>query len=87
MNPPTVQIASEVAAQFKKDLAALLAKYGEGASFPVEIRAEDHYHGYPECGEDIRMTVTIPALYDKDGNPVREWAEIDLGKMFCEFSK
>ncbi len=58
---------------FRADLLALLAKYDAG------LTAQDHYQGYPECGKDIRMTVTIPAIYDEDGETVRPWTEIDLG--------
>jgi hypothetical protein len=45
----------------------------------AEIEAEDHYPGYAECGEDIRMTVHVPGLYDEHGNTIRERCEIDLG--------
>ncbi len=37
--------------EFAKDLKALLVKYN------VEIEAQDHWEGYPECGQDVRMTV------------------------------
>lgn len=60
--------------EFTAELHALLAKYG------AEIDAEDHYSGYPECGSDVRMTVTIPAIHDANGETLREWTEIDLGK-------
>ena len=61
--------------QFTAELNALLAKYG------AELSAEDHFMGYAECGEDVRMTVTIPAIYDpKTFAYIREWTEIDLGR-------
>ena len=61
--------------QFISELKALLAKWD------AEIVAEDHFSGYAECGEDVRMTVTIPAIYDKEsGEYIREWTEIDLGR-------
>lgn len=66
--------ATEVEKAFRTELAVLLDKYG------AEIAAEDHYQGWAECGEDIRMTATIPSLYDKDGTPVREYVAIDLGR-------
>lgn len=62
-----------VTAQFKQALQELLDVWG------AELEARDHYDGYPECGEDIRMTVTIPAVYTADGDTEREWTEIDLG--------
>lgn len=68
--------AEEVAARFKQDLAALFEKWG------AEMETQDHYQGYPECGEDIRMTVTVPAVYNDQGDTVRERVEIDLGKYF-----
>ena len=34
-----------------EELAALLKKYN------AEMEADDHYTGYPECGQDIRITV------------------------------
>lgn len=36
---------------FIKELQQLLEKYD------AVILAEDHWQGYPECGEDVRMTV------------------------------
>lgn len=38
---------------FKKELADLLSKYG------AFIEADDHYQGYPECGQDIRIIASI----------------------------
>ena len=58
--------------QFIEELKMLLRKYD------ADILAKDHYDGYPECGEDIRMTVTIPAIYDGD-QEIRKFTEIDLG--------
>jgi hypothetical protein len=68
--------SKEVEAAFRADLAALLAKYG------AELDAKDHFQGYAECGEDVRMTVTVPAVYSADNELVREWTEIDLGRYF-----
>ena len=61
--------------EFREELNELLKRWG------AEIEAEDHYPGYPECGEDIRMTVKIPSLYDEHGNVVRERCEVDLGSL------
>ncbi len=63
----------EVTKNFKKDLKDLLVKYN------ADITAKDHYMGYPECGEDIKMIVDIPGIW-KDSNQVQEWTEIDLGR-------
>lgn len=53
---------------FKKELADLLSKYN------ATIEAKDHYQGYAECGEDVRMTVYIGDSIDIDlGTYV--WAE------------
>jgi len=67
--------AAEVEARVRADLSALLENWG------AELSAEDHYQGYPECGEDVRMTISVPAVYDKDGDTVRERVEIDLGRF------
>ena len=45
---------------FKKELAELLRKYN------ANIEAKDHYQGYPECGEDIRMEVWLNECVDLD---------------------
>jgi len=58
---------------FREELVALLAKY------EAELEAEDHYPGYSECGQDVRMTVYVPAKYDEDGALLRERCQIDLG--------
>ncbi len=69
-----MKTADEVAAAFRADLQALLDKYG------AELDAKDCYVGYSECGSDIRMIVTIPAIYGDDHcGPLSEWTEIDLG--------
>ena len=36
--------------QFEKELKLLLQKY------EVELKVEDHWEGYAECGKDIRIT-------------------------------
>ena len=38
---------------FKKELIQLLHKYG------AELEAEDHWQGYAECGQEIKMTVSF----------------------------
>jgi hypothetical protein len=75
-----VKPAEQVAAEFKADLHTLLDK------FCAELTAKDHWGGYPECGEDIRMTVTVPAIYDADHNCLREFTEIDLGSYVAAAS-
>jgi hypothetical protein len=66
---------------FIAELKALLKKYN------AEISAEDHYQGYPECGEDIYMTVSWMSEYDKDGNKLRpnhsKYGDFRIRKMFC----
>lgn len=68
-----MQTKEQVTAAFKAELQALLDKYG------AELEAKDFWQGYAECGEDVRMEVTVPAIYDADHNCVREWTGIDLG--------
>lgn len=59
---------------FLKDLKALLKEYD------AELSAEDHFSGYAECGEDVRMAVDLRGIYDENGETVRPYMEIDLGK-------
>lgn len=68
-----MQTKEQVEQAFRADLQALLDKYG------AELSAKDHWTGYAECGEDVRMTVEVPAIYDADYNCAREYTEIDLG--------
>lgn len=65
--------ADQIKRRFMAELQHLLVKWG------AELEAKDHWEGYPECGEDVRMTVTVPAIYDADHNCLREFTEIDLG--------
>lgn len=65
---------AQVEQDFRNDLNALLDKYR------AEIEASDHWTGYAECGSDIRMIVSIPALFDCEHNCTREAAEVDLGQ-------
>jgi len=53
--------------EFMSELRELFTKYN------AEISAVDCYPGYPECGEDIRMTI------DLDWHPEAGMDEIDLG--------
>jgi len=65
----------QVEIEFKAKLKALLREYD------AEISASDHWSGYAECGEDVRITVTIPSIFNAEtGEYVREWTEIDLGR-------
>jgi hypothetical protein len=71
--------SNQIKIEFLTDLKELLAKY-KGNNYSCEITAEDHFSGYAECGEDIKMTVTIPSIYEENGNQLREWIELDLGR-------
>ncbi len=42
--------AYEIRNKFIEELHALLKKYD------VKLKAEDHWRGYAECGEDVRIT-------------------------------
>lgn len=72
--PAPPETKARVSETFTAELRALLARWG------ADIEAADHYPGYPECGEDVRMTATIKGSFDADGNVTREWTEIDLGR-------
>ena len=68
-----MQTKADIETAFRAELMALLAKYD------AELEAEDHWQGYSECGEDVRMTVTVPAIWDENHDMQREFTEIDLG--------
>jgi hypothetical protein len=77
-----IKTKEQVEREFRAELQALLNKYG------AELEAKDYWTGYSECGEDVRMTVAIEGIYDKDGNTIRPWMEIDLGShIFPEKTK
>lgn len=71
----------EITIRFKNELQKLLSKYG------ASIEVEDHYQGHPDAGEDIRMTVYIPAIYDKNGEALRGHTEINLGRRIKSYLK
>lgn len=66
---------SERTEAFKAELLALCRKYGV-----TEIEAKDHYPGYAECGEDIRMIVEFKGDYLID--PPIPYEDLDLGSYF-----
>lgn len=68
------ETSDERSAEFLAELLALLHKYN------ATLDAADHYRGYAECGEDVRMTVSIPATWDSDNNMVCQETELNLGK-------
>ena len=70
-----MQTKEQIEQAFREELQALLDKYG------AELEANDHWQGYAECGEDVRMTVTIQGEWDEHGEQVREYTEIDLGAL------
>lgn len=71
----------ELKTKFLAELKELFDRYGK-ENYPVQIAAEDHYMGYPECGEDVRMTITIPEQWDEKGETTRPGCDIDLGSRF-----
>lgn len=56
--------------EFLQGLEELLSLHG------VELRATDHYPGYPECGQDIRIEAYACPDYD---NCNGEGIDIDFG--------
>ena len=81
----TMQTKEQVEAEFKAKLAALLDEYrveDPTGFWTPRIEASDHYQGYPECGEDIRIIVSLPPKRDSSGELIRDYAEIDLGSSF-----
>jgi hypothetical protein len=62
--------------ELKSKLIALCREYG------AEIEAKDHWTGYSECGQDVRMTLTIDGVY-MDGDVVHPYEGIDLGNRIA----
>lgn len=71
MSKSILEVEDEIRHSFIQELGALLIKYN------AEIRASDHWTGYPECGEDVRMTVTIESRYE-NSELIHGFIEIDL---------
>lgn len=67
-----METREQVDEAFRADLQALLNKYG------AAMEAEDHWTGYAECGQDVRMTVYVPAIWD-GSTQLRQDTTIDLG--------
>lgn len=70
-----MKTSEQIKIEFETALKQLLKSFNN-----ADMQADDHYSGYPECGEDIKITVTIPAVYDENHNCISEFTEIDLGK-------
>jgi len=51
---------SERTQQFKQELINLCRKYD------CEIEARDHWTGYAECGQDVRITVEFNGDYSAE---------------------
>jgi hypothetical protein len=64
---------AETGRMFMEEFKALFLKWN------ATIQTENHYQGYAECGEDIRITIDIPSIYDADGTTIRAGIELDLG--------
>ena len=62
----------QVEREFREALQRLVDEYS------AELEAMDHWDGFPECGQDVRMTAYIPAIYAEDGSCIREFCQIDL---------
>jgi len=67
-----MKTAKEIEQEFRADLKLLIKKYD------AEIEASDHYTGYSECGEDIRVMVSTQAVY-VDNECVQECADFNIG--------
>ena len=61
-------------AEFRAELKALLKKYD------AELEADDHWIGYAECGEDIRITAQIDGIWEY-GKVIRPRFSIDFGNL------
>ena len=70
-----MKTSHKVSEDFRRELQSLLDKYN------AELEASDHWTGYAECGQDIRMIATIPAIYNENHDCTQEWTEVDLGNI------
>lgn len=66
---------NEVESRFFSELLDLLDKW------QVELSAADHYPGYSECGEDIQINFSASAIYDSQGNKLRDEIDLDVGTL------
>ena len=62
------------AKQFREELIALLVKYD------CYLEAKDHWEGYPECGQDVRITVDFAQDYSLELPYYGD--ELDLRQQF-----
>lgn len=66
----------DVEKQFKADLADLLEKYSHGGNH-AELSLDDQ----GTCWDSYEIIeVSIPAIYTEDGETVREYTEVTLGR-------
>lgn len=65
----------EIEKAFMKDFQNLLDKY------KAEINIDDHWTGYPECGQDIKAIVNIDAVYDDNHDIIQDYIEFELGNF------
>lgn len=57
--------------RFLEELKILLQKHN------VELVAKDYWQGYPECGEDVRITAEFNSEYF-DGDLLKEGGDFNL---------
>ena len=60
---------------FRRELSELLGRYN------AEIVASNYYEGYAECGEEIKMVVDVPTVYDTSSDILRSGFKVDLGNI------
>lgn len=68
------EVKQKRADEFITKLRALLVE------FDARLTAEDHYPGYAECGEDIRITVEMQGNYDEAKGDCKPWVAVNVGK-------
>lgn len=65
--------AKDIEATFREELTALLSRW------KASLEVENHWTGYAECGEDIRLTAFLEGICD-EGVERRPSVSIDLGR-------
>jgi len=63
----------EALKNFETELRALLQKHR------CTLTVDNHWTGYPECGQDLRLTADIDTRWDENGDLISLGGTLNLG--------